>query len=381
MSHVRLATSIAVLVVTPHGGFTASAGSIEGLGGAYEGVVWRALAARQTAVAALAPPSATVAPPPDVPLVAAVPKGVFYIRIGFGIAPATSASLSSRFGPTIGFGYRRAIDSWLFDVSVLNAHGWTRGDSYTANVLSFGRIAAHRLIRRDRARRSTPVEHQLWRGRGNSSNPMYGNSANSFGLQAEAVVGYELMRDKPVRLFFEGWATLPLYPVPLYMYSPTGGGSMTERYWAPTINLSAGLGFIDHGGIAAKPSSGTGQRNTRDGNDLSLLEPPCAAGVFAIPASHRKQVATVEHGRSTVACDHARWGCGLGGSAHVGGSREGIDESKVRTSTKDRIVATTLQPFGSGFLTYGGASLRLIDGASGGSRLRFQARVWHSLPR
>lgn len=258
LRHVKLGGGVQVLVVTPTGALTAGS-TLDQLSTAYEGLVWRGLAMRMQAAApsSRAPgleaeqPPATVEPASTITAGSAVPAkssaGAFYVRIGYAAAPtAAGSNLEPRFGPTIGGGYRRAVDTWLFDVSVLNTHAWRRPDSndYDANILSFGRIAGYYLLPYD-AGSSFYVGGALSFGQSvvqmQSEAGYYGES-DTLAIQVEGSAGYEFLQDRSVRVFVEANLIAPLAKVDVYNYGPMGP-SPEESHWAPTLQLSAGVGF------------------------------------------------------------------------------------------------------------------------------------------
>jgi len=254
LTHVKLGGGVQVLVVTPAGALTASS-TLDQLGTAYEGLVWRGLAMRAHAVAPVSTRAPGLTPPPVVdpdpavttasPAPAPPGSGPFYVRLASPIAPVEAGSvLEPRFGPTIGLGYRRPVDKWLFDVSVLNTHAWRRseGNDYDANILSFGRIAAYYLFPNDKG-------SSFYTGGGLSFGqsvvqygPDYYGNSDTLAIQVEGTAGYEFMQDRSVRVFLEANFVAPLSKVDTVAYS-VNGAMEVDSHWAPTMQLSAGIGF------------------------------------------------------------------------------------------------------------------------------------------
>jgi hypothetical protein len=76
----------------------------------------------------------------------------------------------------------------------------------------------------------------------------FDEAGRAYALQAEAVAGYEFMRDKPLRVFFEAWVVAPIDRMKgiAYAFDPRTGQQYEDRYetLAPwTISVAGGISF------------------------------------------------------------------------------------------------------------------------------------------
>lgn len=251
LSHTWLGDAIHVLLTTPRGSYTSTADGLGDLGHAYEDLVEQAgRAPRQVKPERLArveyePPGVTAPTPADRKV------GSFYLRVGYGASPPMESWQALRLGPTLGLGYRRTLDNWLLDVSILNTHVWEDSNGqYDANVLSFIRLAASRMLV-DEPQRAFYVGGALSFGQPAFSvenADYFSETERAYALQAEAVAGYEFMRDKPLRVFFEAWLVVPIDQMKgiAYAYDPMSGQQYEDRYetLAPwTIAVAGGISF------------------------------------------------------------------------------------------------------------------------------------------
>jgi hypothetical protein len=251
LSHTWLGDAIHVLLTTPRGSYASTADGLADLGHAYEDLVEQAkrpprrAKPEQLARVVYEAPGATATTPVERKV------GSFYLRVGYGASPPMESWQTLRLGPTLGIGYRRPLEKWLIDVSILNTHVWEDANGqYDANVLSFIRLAASRLIL-DEPKRAFYVGGALSFGQPTfavESLDYYGATERAYALQGEAVAGYELFRDKPLRVFFEAWLVVPFDQMKglAYAYDPNTGQSYEDRYetLAPwTISVAGGISF------------------------------------------------------------------------------------------------------------------------------------------
>jgi len=182
--------------------------------------------------------------------------GLKYARLGYGaVTGRTSAA-----GTAFGFGYRYELDQLAIDISFLNLVYASENvtDPNTGYTTSHGGFNGE-WIRIAAVHYQDPIaDRSLYYGGGlgYGTTDMYddNNGANyeGSGLQATALVGYELLRASTIRLFVEAHVTLPLYTAS-YDFGTSGMPDTTNR-WAPVaaLTIGAGLGHSNTIGVVAR---------------------------------------------------------------------------------------------------------------------------------
>ncbi|MEK6608859.1 MAG: hypothetical protein AABZ30_14460 [Myxococcota bacterium] len=142
------------------------------------------------------------------------------------------------------------LDRWLFDASVLNTHIWKRSSEFDsdsdATLLSMARLAGYRLFPLDTTALYAGGGVSLGQSHARYQNERYADDSyeatdEAWGVQAELTAGWEILRNRSMRVFFEAWSTLPLARTETEIDTPTE--TTQHRFWAPFFGLSTGIGF------------------------------------------------------------------------------------------------------------------------------------------
>jgi hypothetical protein len=246
LSHVRLGTTIVVVLVGPTGQREGRASGMDDLLGLYNQIV-RALLTGSS-VGAM-----NVVDRTNVTTAQAEPRRMgidsfAYARLGYASMLGTGGTGS----PAIGFGYRAELDSWGLDISFLNQQ---LPSSNGALGASNGGMAGSLLKLQGLYFLNPRANASAYFGGGISWGTTTGSSSSSqngysswrgSGLQGELTAGYELPRASELRVFVQADATLPFYHTSGQAYTFSQGGSsavMTGRRYNPSVTLSVGVGW------------------------------------------------------------------------------------------------------------------------------------------
>jgi hypothetical protein len=174
--------------------------------------------------------------------------GFVYARLGYG-GILGDGIYGTR---ATGFGYRGELDAFAIDGSVFNIQ--SGGDGIAgpvgAQAFSWVKLQALYFLEHD-ANASLYVGGGLSWGsrslpRADDADPdMYTSDWDGSGYQGELTVGYELLRDSPIRIFVEGNVALPLYTVTSERFSGRRYERPVDvsRRYAPSFVASVGFGW------------------------------------------------------------------------------------------------------------------------------------------
>jgi hypothetical protein len=167
-------------------------------------------------------------------------ESFWYVRLGYG----SILGEKPRGGPTLGLGYRVELDSLGIDVSFLNVQLTPRSTSSGGTVGSLLKLEALHFMK-------PAANASAYAGGGISYGATDLGSRNRLsggwhgtGLQGEVTVGYEFLRDSPLRVFVQADATFPFYRA---RWETNGWSTIPAipsgpRY-APVVALSLGVGW------------------------------------------------------------------------------------------------------------------------------------------
>ena len=255
LSHIQLGPTVSITLAGPQGRRDATAATIQDVPELYSQLVRALLKGVPMASAGVVTRGNVSASQAEEPKRVRA-DSLVYFRLGY-----TGTFAEQTMGaPSVAFlGYRRELDSYGVDVSVLNiSHtsstigssysyyngGWDRGvNSSTWLKLMFLRFTAPR------------ADRSLYMGGGVSWTTIDMHADDSSwegnGLQGEVTAGYEIGRSSSIRTFLQTDVGLPLYKLhgerytgsatPPY-YTPPTYVTTSPRY-APTLTLSLGIGW------------------------------------------------------------------------------------------------------------------------------------------
>lgn len=245
LSHVRLGSTITVLLEGPSGQREGRAAGMDDLPGLYNQMV-RAL------LTGSAVGSMSVVDRTNVTTPQAQPRRVGidsfgYARLGYG------RMFGERGGgnPAIGFGYRAELDSFGLDVSFLNHQVPSGNGGFGGSTGASGSLLKLTALyfTNPRANASAYFGGGLSWGMTSGSTNSTANGYSSWrgsGLQGELTAGYELPRASELRVFVQADAALPFYRTVGQTYTYSAGRSSTVttgRSYNPSLTLSVGLGW------------------------------------------------------------------------------------------------------------------------------------------
>lgn len=255
LSHIQLGPTVSITLVGPQGRRDATAAGMQDVPELYGQLVRALLRGVPMASAGVVNRDNVAAPQAEEPKRVRA-DSLVYFRLGY----AGTFAEQTMGAPSVAFlGYRRELDAFGIDVSVLNiSHtsstignssayyngGWDRGvNSSTWLKLMFLRFTAPR------------ADRSLYVGGGVSWTTIDMNAdASSWegnGLQGELTAGYELGRSSSIRTFLQTDIGLPIYKLHGERYTGTSGPpyytpptyvAAGARY-APTLTLSLGIGW------------------------------------------------------------------------------------------------------------------------------------------
>jgi hypothetical protein len=239
LSHAPIGTSLHVLLSNGTTGFTGTATSLSTVGTAYEQILQKMRPVAVAAAPALASPTPPLETRDATPPAPRPFRGAFYARVGYAVVPTGNV-----YGPTVGFGYRRWISGFAFDVSAMNLHVWKRDNVYGSgntevSFNSFLRLAAFRTLGSGYVGGGVSYGQSVM----HEKIDMNDRKVDAYGLQLESSAGVELLRDSSMRVMLQLDVTLPLYAIRDVRFGPQGGPLPSTSHYAPTIGASIALGF------------------------------------------------------------------------------------------------------------------------------------------
>jgi hypothetical protein len=232
--HVRLGNSVTVFMQGPQGYRQATARALEDVPALYSQMVRSLLTGQPMAGSNATVDRSNVTSSQQAPNRVEA-DSLWYARLGY----AGTLGPVFRSGPAIGFGYRYELDSIGVDLSFINfmfasESNNSGGSGVTGSWIKLMGLYFVNPMANASMYLGGGISWGLTRLDGN------GLSYTGNGLQAEASVGFEMLRASTIRLFVQADATAPLYLVRAEM--PLTGGT-TDGAWAPTVGLSFGIGW------------------------------------------------------------------------------------------------------------------------------------------
>jgi hypothetical protein len=157
-------------------------------------------------------------------------EAFWYARLGYGATPADGFDG----GPAFGFG---------IDFSFLNLTMYQDSDGYDGIGGSWLKLGVDYFF--DPYANHTPYVGAglSWGGTTVPTDDELFNDYSGSGLQGELMLGYEMFRASTLRLFVEANATLPMYRTSRQTLDAAGGSNDREYKYAPMFTLSLGIGW------------------------------------------------------------------------------------------------------------------------------------------
>lgn len=165
---------------------------------------------------------------------------VWYAKLGYGSTPAAGFHA----GPAFGFGRRWELDNVGINLGFLNFILYQDSEEFEGVSAGWIDLGADYFF--DPYANST-----LYVGGGlslgNHSIPSAGDGEyQNAGLEGKATLGYEMFRASTIRLSAVLDATLPMYRLTRTVTDPVTLAESDQHVYAPTLQLSLGLGWGAH---------------------------------------------------------------------------------------------------------------------------------------
>ncbi len=238
LSHVRLGSSITVVVASPRGRRTEVVQRIEELGAQYRQTV-RALVSGKDPHDELADVvDRTNVTSAQTEALRVPSENLFFVRVGYGYATGPGKGG----GAVLGLGWRRELNRLALDVSFANLHVLSQGDGGPSeDPLSAGSFTPVALGVNYHFRPLASATPYAGLGLGFTVHDP--GAGESKGLDVRFDLGYEMLRTSTLRLFVQADAILPTYEVTRTSWDSAGRLSVTDRSWPATFSVSLGIGL------------------------------------------------------------------------------------------------------------------------------------------
>jgi hypothetical protein len=225
--HVKLGNTISVYLYGPQGTREARAGKLDDLPLVYEQMVNSLRSGQPMGTGGDTVDRNNVTTEQTAPRRVAS-DNVKYVRLGYG-GVFGGGSLAG--GPAFGIGWRHELDRLAIDISALNLIVATDSNDRDAGI-SGSWIQLAVLFFSQPIANSTPY---FGGGFSWGAGAIFddGMGFGGTGLQAQLIVGYEMLRASTIRLFAQADAGLPLYRA----------SSGDSHRWVPTLAFSLGVGW------------------------------------------------------------------------------------------------------------------------------------------
>jgi hypothetical protein len=245
--HVKLGTSVTVVLTGPNDSREMRVHSIDEVPDAYSQMVKSLLTGSPMGAEGNAIDRTNVTTTQSMPPARVTADSLFYLRLGYGGFATSGGSL----GPDFGLGWRRELDRLAIDLSIFNVTLGRRDGSYKDYRMSIVKLMGLYYF-------DPYANNSLYAGAGLgwgalSVSPNSGRFAGTVldsytgtGLDFELSVGYEMLRVSNIRVLVQVNGSLPTYKATATIDSfsdLTGVQATKESLYVPTIGLSLGLGF------------------------------------------------------------------------------------------------------------------------------------------
>jgi hypothetical protein len=233
--HVRLGTSITLVVQSPRGTRRERVKKIEDLPATYHQLAHAIISGKEnTNDGASVDRRNVTESQSNRKRVSA--DAVWYAKLGYGSTPAAGFHA----GPAFGFGRRWELDSVGINLGFLNFILYQDAEEFRGASASWIDLGADYFF--DPYANSTAY---LGAGLslGNHSIPSDSGDYENAGLQGKASLGYEMFRASTIRLSVHFDAMLPMYRLTRTTFDPITGAEDADHVYSPTFQLSLGLGW------------------------------------------------------------------------------------------------------------------------------------------
>ena len=242
--HVKLGSSVTVVVHSPRGDRKETAAGLKDLPGVYSQVV------RSIQTGLIGSSESPVVDRKNVTDSQTTPNqlpadSIWYLNLGYG----ATAGAEYRGGPAIGFGKRWELDRVAIDLSFLNLAFYQGNNGSEGASAGWVKLGADYFF--DAYANYSPY---VGAGLSLSSNDVHVQSTNNtasydysgWGLNAELTAGYELFRASTIRMLLQANLSLPTYRMTAHPYTLSASGismNATESRYAPVFGISVGIGW------------------------------------------------------------------------------------------------------------------------------------------
>jgi hypothetical protein len=239
--HVKLGSSVTVIVRSPRGDRKEHVTGLSELPGMYSQIV------RSIQMGIVGSSESPVVDRKNVTDAQTTPNrlpadSIWYLTLGYG---ATAAS-GPYGGPSFGFGKRWELDRVGIDLSFLNASIYQGKNGTQGASGAWLKLGADYFF--DAYSNYSPY---IGAGLSLSSNQIDTPSTHlaGWGVNAELMAGYELFRASTIRLLVQANVSLPTYTLsgePVYNYNAATAETTTTQSpnrYAPVFSLSLGIGW------------------------------------------------------------------------------------------------------------------------------------------
>jgi hypothetical protein len=236
--HVKLGKSVTVVVQSPRGTRRERVKALEDLPATYHQLVHAILSGTEnTAESANVDRRNVTKAQSERRRVNA--DAVWYAKLGYGVTPAAGFHA----GPAFGFGRRWELDNVGIDLGFLNFILYQNSDEFRGSSAGWISLGADYFF--DAYANSTAyIGGGL--SLGHHSIPADGGNYENAGMQGKATFGYEMFRASTIRLSAHFDATLPMYRLKRTIVDPVELIETDQHTYAPTFELSLGLGWGAH---------------------------------------------------------------------------------------------------------------------------------------